>query len=250
MGDVEMSKVEEYDEEDDDDYVPDSSSNRVVGGEEAGAASGSSSDDDPSSEEEDEAPKTLKPKSVRIQRQSAPSTQSQEKELDSGDAPPQQRLSEFDAAQLAIKNSKKRVELSAQEKKDLVANTMDEMAVAYAKDLDNRHLKRPAMEKLKHLDSVLESLNNKELATTFMEAGVSMRLVEWLKPSRKYLPNARIRTELIKVCDHLPSPRQGELTESKLGKMLNYYATHDDLFENRTLAARIVKRWMDFLKKE
>ncbi|KAH9254432.1 hypothetical protein BASA81_007545 [Batrachochytrium salamandrivorans] len=259
MGDTEMSDslskmmVEEYNEDDDEDYVQESkksSNKRVIDDDDA--ASSSDSDDLSSSEEEEDVPKVLKPKSTRIQKQSEPASykQPQDQELEE-DVPPQQRLSEFDAAQLALKKSKKPVELSAQEKEEMINHTLREMRVAYEKDLMNRKDKKPAMEKLKHLESVLVNLNNKALATMFVDMNVGEQLVSWLKPSRKYLPNARIRTELIKVCDHMPFPQHDSaLKDSKLGKMLNYYATYDDVFANRTLAARIVKRWMDYLKSQ
>lgn len=247
--------TEHYDEEDDEDYEQESrkTRKRVIDDDASHSSSASSSS---SSEDDDDEPVQLKAKSKRIQKQQEQNEQLQAAE-DAKDQQEEQdkaKMGAFERAQLALKQAKaaKKVELSVSQKADLVEATLKEMDLAYERDVAYRRERKPAVEKLKHLESVMVNLGNQALATTFVEYGVGNQIVLWLKPTRKHLPNLRIRTELIKACDHLPFERhETALKDSKLGKMLNYYASsNDEVFENRTLANKIVKRWMDYLKTQ
>ena len=238
-------------DDDDDEYVPEireSKKSRIVGDDESGGSSSSSSEE--SSEEEEDEGKPLKEKSQRLaNRKSVSSAASEKPESNSEGQAPSQPKSRVDIAREAMINEMKLRTLNEEEKMRVVRETIQTMEIAYQKDLAARENGRPALSKLGVLDEVLVHLNNRDLAEMFVTEGVGRELTNWLKPTKKHLANLRLRTELFRVCELLPfSQNETQLKESKIGKMLYFYAMNTtETDENKRLTNSIVAKWLDQL---
>jgi hypothetical protein len=159
-------------------------------------------------------------------------------------------LTDFDKMLQAMRPQKKK-QLTAEEKDALVESTIRIMRTAYQQDLANRKAKRPALEKLRKLDEVVQRLSDQQLLHLFIEKDAGDELVNWLKPGRTQLPNETLRTKLFRVIEKMPFPEHEEkVKNSQIGKILNFYRCHpEETLDNKRLTNAIISRWMDIMKK-
>ncbi|CAI7759310.1 unnamed protein product [Closterium sp. NIES-54] len=146
---------------------------------------------------------------------------------------------------------KRRNEMSDGEKALFVEEFHAKMLKAAEDDATANRQHRPAINKLRMLPEMLNTLRKKHLQREFLDRGVFSYLKNWLEPLPDLsLPNIKIRTSILELVKELPidvggsSERRRQLKESGLGRVVMFLSKlPEETVQNRKLARDLVDMW-------
>lgn len=121
----------------------------------------------------------------------------------------------------------------------------DTMIEALQKDKQSNKDKRPALNRLKLVDSISSQLLNKNIQKDLLEYNILEVIKEWLEPmSDGTLPNIKIRKSILEVLMNLPVNKAQLFRSNGIGKIVNFYNKNkEENNEVRALARELVKKW-------
>ncbi|CAJ1066242.1 protein IWS1 homolog isoform X4 [Xyrichtys novacula] len=182
--------------------------------------------------------------------------QQQEEESDSDDGVDRSGqdtsfMSDFDImlAKRKAMNSKKRRHRDGgtfiSDADDVVSAMITKMNEAAEEDRTLNSQKKPALKKLTLLPHVVMHLKKQDLKETFIDSGVMSAIKEWISPlPDKSLPALRIRGELLKILQELPSVSQETLKHSGIGRAVMFLYKHPkESRANKDLALKLINEW-------
>ncbi|XP_069053494.1 protein IWS1 homolog isoform X2 [Lepisosteus oculatus] len=128
---------------------------------------------------------------------------------------------------------------------DVVSAMITKMTEAAEEDRTLNTQKKPALKKLTLLPTVVMHLKKQDLKETFIDSGVMTAIKEWISPlPDKSLPALRIREELLKILQELPSVSQETLKHSGIGRAVMYLYKHPkESRANKDLALKLINEW-------
>ncbi|XP_076837325.1 protein IWS1 homolog isoform X2 [Brachyhypopomus gauderio] len=128
---------------------------------------------------------------------------------------------------------------------DVVSAMITKMTEAAEEDRTLNSQKKPALKKLMLLPTVVMHLKKQDLKETFIDSGVMTAIKEWISPlPDKSLPALRIREELLKILQELPSVSQETLKMSGIGRAVMYLYKHPkESRPNKDLALKLINEW-------
>ncbi|XP_043557824.1 protein IWS1 homolog isoform X1 [Chiloscyllium plagiosum] len=128
---------------------------------------------------------------------------------------------------------------------DVVSAMITKMNEAAEEDRQLNGQKKPALKKLTLLPTVVMHLKKQDLKETFIDSGVMSAIKEWLTPlPDKSLPHLKIREELLKILQELPSVSQETLKHSGIGRCVMYLYKHPkENRSNKELAGKLINEW-------
>ncbi|XP_031428987.1 protein IWS1 homolog isoform X4 [Clupea harengus] len=128
---------------------------------------------------------------------------------------------------------------------DVVSAMITKMTEAAEEDRTLNSQKKPALKKLTLLPTVVMHLKKQDLKETFIDSGVMSAIKEWIGPlPDKSLPALKIRQELLKILQELPSVSQETLKHSGIGRAVMFLYKHpkESRF-NKNLALKLINEW-------
>ncbi|XP_058489994.1 protein IWS1 homolog isoform X2 [Solea solea] len=160
-------------------------------------------------------------------------------------------MSDFDImlARRKAMNSKKRRHRDGgtfiSDADDVVSAMITKMNEAAEEDRTLNSQKKPALKKLTLLPQVVMHLKKQDLKDTFIDSGVMSAIKEWISPlPDKSLPALRIREELLKILQELPSVSQETLKHSGIGRSVMFLYKHPkESRSNKDLALKLINEW-------
>ncbi|XP_066514981.1 protein IWS1 homolog [Hoplias malabaricus] len=128
---------------------------------------------------------------------------------------------------------------------DVVSAMITKMTEAAEEDRTLNSQKKPALKKLMLLPTVVMHLKKQDLKETFIDSGVMTAIKEWISPlPDKSLPALRIREELLKILQELPSVSQETLKMSGIGRAVMFLYKHPkESRPNKDLALKLINEW-------
>ncbi|XP_016363618.1 protein IWS1 homolog [Sinocyclocheilus anshuiensis] len=128
---------------------------------------------------------------------------------------------------------------------DVVSAMVIKMSEAAEEDRSLNSKKKPALKKLTLLPTVVMHLKKQDLKDTFIDSGVMTAIKEWISPlPDKSLPALKIREELLKILQELPSVSQETLKLSGIGRAVMYLYKHPkESRANKDLALKLINEW-------
>ncbi|KTF79925.1 hypothetical protein cypCar_00045535, partial [Cyprinus carpio] len=125
---------------------------------------------------------------------------------------------------------------------DVVSAMITKMTEAAEEDRTLNSQKKPALKKLMLLPTVVMHLKKQDLKDTFIDSGVMMAIKEWISPlPDRSLPALKIREELLKILQELPSVSQETLKLSGIGRAVMYLYKHPkESRPNKDLALKLI----------
>uniref|UniRef100_A0A672JXC6 Interacts with SUPT6H, CTD assembly factor 1 n=1 Tax=Sinocyclocheilus grahami TaxID=75366 RepID=A0A672JXC6_SINGR len=128
---------------------------------------------------------------------------------------------------------------------DVVSAMITKMTEAAEEDRTLNSQKKPALKKLMLLPTVVMHLKKQDLKDTFIDSGVMLAIKEWISPlPDKSLPALKIREELLKILQELPSVSQETLKLSGIGRAVMYLYKHPkESRPNKDLALKLINEW-------
>ncbi|XP_053529624.1 protein IWS1 homolog isoform X3 [Ictalurus punctatus] len=128
---------------------------------------------------------------------------------------------------------------------DVVSAMITKMNEAAEEDRTLNSQKKPALKKLMLLPTVVMHLKKQDLKETFIDSGVMMAIKEWISPlPDKSLPALKIREELLKILQELPSVSQETLKMSGIGRAVMFLYKHPkESRPNKDLALKLINEW-------
>ncbi|CAL8363258.1 unnamed protein product [Merluccius merluccius] len=128
---------------------------------------------------------------------------------------------------------------------DVVSAMITKMNEAAEEDRTLNSQKKPALKKLTLLPTVVMHLKKQDLKETFIDSGVMTAIKEWIGPlPDKSLPALRIREELLKILQELPSVSQETLKHSGIGRAVMFLYKHPkESRPNKDLALKLINEW-------
>ncbi|KPP65121.1 hypothetical protein Z043_116482, partial [Scleropages formosus] len=128
---------------------------------------------------------------------------------------------------------------------DVVSAMIAKMTEAAEEDRALNNQKKPALKKLTLLPTVVMHLKKQDLKETFIDSGVMTAIKEWISPlPDKSLPALKIREELLKILQELPSVSQETLKHSGIGRAVMFLYKHPkESRSNKDLALRLINEW-------
>ncbi|KAG7252977.1 hypothetical protein CRUP_023728 [Coryphaenoides rupestris] len=127
---------------------------------------------------------------------------------------------------------------------DVVSAMIVKMNEAAEEDRTLNSQKKPALKKLTLLPTVVMHLKKQDLKETFIDSGVMTAIKEWIGPlPDKSLPALRIREELLKILQELPSVSQETLKHSGIGRAVMFLYKHPkESRPNKDLALKLISK--------
>ncbi|XP_077063255.1 protein IWS1 homolog isoform X1 [Siphateles boraxobius] len=128
---------------------------------------------------------------------------------------------------------------------DVVSAMITKMTEAAEEDRTLNSAKKPALKKLMLLPTVVMHLKKQDLKETFIDSGVMAAIKEWISPlPDRSLPALKIREELLKILQELPSVSQETLKLSGIGRAVMYLYKHPkESRPNKDLALKLINEW-------
>ncbi|XP_052472560.1 protein IWS1 homolog isoform X1 [Carassius gibelio] len=128
---------------------------------------------------------------------------------------------------------------------DVVSAMVIKMTEAAEEDRTLNSRKKPALKKLMLLPTVVMHLKKQDLKDTFIDSGVMTAIKEWISPlPDKSLPALKIREELLKILQELPSVSQETLKLSGIGRAVMFLYKHPkESRANKDLALKLINEW-------
>ncbi|XP_072524655.1 protein IWS1 homolog A isoform X1 [Salminus brasiliensis] len=128
---------------------------------------------------------------------------------------------------------------------DVVSAMITKMTEAAEEDRTLNSQKKPALKKLMLLPTVVMHLKKQDLKETFIDSGVMTAIKEWISPlPDKSLPALKIREELLKILQELPSVSQETLKMSGIGRAVMFLYKHPkESRPNKDLALKLINEW-------
>ncbi|KAI1893792.1 hypothetical protein AGOR_G00127310 [Albula goreensis] len=128
---------------------------------------------------------------------------------------------------------------------DVVSAMITKMTEAAEEDRTLNSQKKPALKKLTLLPTVVMHLKKQDLKETFIDSGVMTAIKEWISPlPDKSLPALKIREELLKILQELPSVSQETLKHSGIGRAVMFLYKHPkESRSNKDLALKLINEW-------
>ncbi|KAM9359074.1 protein IWS1 homolog isoform 2-T2 [Symphorus nematophorus] len=128
---------------------------------------------------------------------------------------------------------------------DVVSAMIAKMNEAAEEDRSLNSQKKPALRKLSLLSQVVMHLKKQDLKETFIDSGVMSAIKEWISPlPDKSLPALRIREELLRILQELPSVSQETLKHSGIGRAVMFLYKHPkESRANKDLALKLINEW-------
>ncbi|XP_078140286.1 protein IWS1 homolog isoform X2 [Centroberyx gerrardi] len=128
---------------------------------------------------------------------------------------------------------------------DVVSAMITKMNEAAEEDRTLNSQKKPALKKLTLLPTVVMHLKKQDLKETFIDSGVMSAIKEWISPlPDKSLPALRIREELLRILQELPSVSQETLKHSGIGRSVMFLYKHPkESRSNKDLALKLINEW-------
>ncbi|XP_042270802.1 protein IWS1 homolog [Thunnus maccoyii] len=128
---------------------------------------------------------------------------------------------------------------------DVVSAMITKMNEAAEEDRTLNSQKKPALKKLSLLSQVVMHLKKQDLKETFIDSGVMSAIKEWISPlPDKSLPALRIREELLRILQELPSVSQETLKHSGIGRAVMFLYKHPkESRSNKDLALKLINEW-------
>ncbi|TIC06510.1 hypothetical protein E3Q16_01084 [Wallemia mellicola] len=124
-------------------------------------------------------------------------------------------------------------------------NLREQMFQAAEEDEEYKKFNKPALNKLKLLPKVVETMQKTHLETSILENNFLDGVRRWLEPfSDKSLPPLNIQTEFFQILSNMYIDTQS-LKSSKLGPVILFYSRHPRVNKSIKKAAdALVTRWM------
>ncbi|KAM9453321.1 uncharacterized protein ACWYII_012452 isoform 5-T10 [Salvelinus alpinus] len=128
---------------------------------------------------------------------------------------------------------------------DVVSAMIAKMTEAAEEDRTLNAQKKPALKKLTLLPTVVMHLKKQDLKETFIDSGVMSAIKEWIGPlPDKSLPALKIRADLLKILQELPSVSQETLKHSGIGRAVMFLYKHPkESRPNKDLALKLINEW-------
>ncbi|RLN54542.1 hypothetical protein BBJ28_00020121, partial [Nothophytophthora sp. Chile5] len=138
-----------------------------------------------------------------------------------------------------------KMNLSAQEMEQVTQEVLYRMDKAYADDLASIAERRPALEKIKFLESALHILRKVQFQPMLLDFDLLTQIVKkWIQPMEDgSLPNVGVRTKMLDMISKMPVFKE-HLKRSGLGKVVMILMKHpEETRENKELCRNLVERW-------
>lgn len=145
---------------------------------------------------------------------------------------------------LASMKRRKSQELSLSEREHLVQEFLHSMDTAANKDEKLMDEKKPALAKIKLLDTVTRTLNKVDLMETLLEFDLLITMKRWMQPyADGSLPNMKVRKAMIDCLMKLPVEKE-HLRRSGMGKVVIALMKHpQEVDSNRQTLRQIKDKW-------
>nr|CAB3257573.1 protein IWS1 homolog [Phallusia mammillata] len=128
---------------------------------------------------------------------------------------------------------------------DIISAMLLKMKEAADADKEANRSRKPALKKLKMLQTVVRHLTKQDLKEAFVDMGMVAAIADWLSllPDRS-LPHLSIRTELLKILHDMPPVSAETLKSSGIGRSVMILFKHPrETRHNRESAGRLINKW-------